>query len=48
MVISIIGQQLTQAEIGQLDLHVLVDQQILWLEIAVNDQIRMAVGERLQ
>ena len=31
------GRQLTQTKIGQLDRHLLVDQQVLWLEIAVND-----------
>ena len=38
----------SQAEIGQLDDSVLIDEQVLRLEITVHDSVRVAVGRRLK
>ena len=37
---------LRKAEIGNLDVPLLIDQQILWLQVAVHDAARMQVLQR--
>ncbi|KAG7218473.1 hypothetical protein INR49_009350 [Caranx melampygus] len=37
-----------QAEVGELDLPLGVDEQVLWLQVSVKNPVRMAEGETLQ